>query len=89
MNKIKHLFTLLVMLTNVIPSFAQPCDHPDYEPLVALYNATDGDNWTTSWDLSDCDVCSYFGITCDGDGKITEIDLDGNNLTGILSLIHI
>ncbi len=84
MNKNKHLFTLLVMLTNVIPSFAQLCDHPDYAPLVALYEATDGDNWTTSWDLSDCDVCSYFGITCDTNGEIIEIDLDGNNLTGII-----
>ena len=72
------------MLTNVIPSLAQPCDHPDYEPLVALYEATDGDNWTTSWDLSNCDVCSHFGITCDESRRVTRIDLDGNNLTGFI-----
>ena len=84
MNKNKHLFTLLVLLANVIPSFAQLCGHPDYAPLVALYEATDGDNWTTSWDLSDCDVCSYFGITCNESGQIIEIDLDENNLTGVI-----
>ncbi len=74
------------MLTNVLPSFAQSCDHPDYAPLAALYEATDGDNWTTSWDLSDCDVCSYFGINCNVNGEIIEIDLDGNNLTGNIPL---
>ena len=85
MNKTGHLFTLLVLLAFVIPSFAQiNCDHPDYEPLVALYEATDGDNWTTSWDLSNCDVCSYFGITCDESRRVTRIDLDGNNLTGFI-----
>lgn len=75
------------MLSNIISSFAQTnCDHPDYAPLAALYEATDGDNWTTSWDLSNCDVCSYFGITCNEDGQIIRIDLDENNLTGFIPL---
>ena len=73
------------MLTNVISSFAQTnCDHPDYAPLVALYQATNGENWTTSWDLSDCDVCSYSGITCDENGRVAGIDLDENNLIGFI-----
>ena len=83
MNKTGHLFTLLVLLAYVIPTLAQTnCDHPDYEPLAALYEATDGDSWTTSWDLSNCDVCSYFGITCDENGRVARIELDENNLTG-------
>ena len=85
MNKTKHLFTLLVILANVIPTFAQAnCDHPDYAPLVALYEATNGENWTNPWDLSDCDVCTYSGITCNENGKIIEIDLDENNLSGFI-----
>ncbi|MEM6319819.1 MAG: T9SS type A sorting domain-containing protein [Bacteroidota bacterium] len=85
MNRTRHLVTLWVMLTYFVPSFAQnACDHPDYTALAALYNATNGDNWTTSWDLSDCDVCSYFGVTCDESRKITALDLDGNNLTGVI-----
>jgi len=85
MNNTRHLATLWVILTYFVPSFAQnTCDHPDYSALVALYDATDGDNWTTSWDLSDCDVCAYSGITCDENGQIIEIDLDGNNLTGVI-----
>jgi len=73
------------MLTNVIATFAQTnCDHPDYAPLAALYEATDGDNWTTSWDLSNCDVCSYFGITCDENSRVSRIELDENNLTGFI-----
>ena len=84
MNKTKHFFTLLVLLTNVISVFAQPCDHPDYAPLVALYEATGGDNWNTSWDLSNCDVCSYSGITCDENGRVIRIKLDENNLIGFI-----
>ncbi|MFK7980768.1 MAG: T9SS type A sorting domain-containing protein [Saprospiraceae bacterium] len=85
MNSTRHLAILWVMLTSFAPAFTQnACDHPNYPALVALYNATDGDNWTTSWHLSDCDVCSYFGITCDESGQIIEIDLDGNNLTGVI-----
>ena len=73
------------MLTNVIFTFAQTnCDHPDYAPLVALYEATDGDNWITSWDLSNCDVCSYSGIICNEDGRVARIRLDENNLTGFI-----
>ncbi|MEM1118853.1 MAG: T9SS type A sorting domain-containing protein [Bacteroidota bacterium] len=83
MNSTRHLVTLWVMLTYFVPSYAQDaCDHPDYAALAALYNATNGDNWTTSWDLSNCDVCAYFGVTCDENGKITDLDLEGNNLIG-------
>lgn len=74
-----------MLLANVIPSFAQTnCDHPDYQPLVVLYEATDGDNWTTSWNLSNCDVCSYSGITCNEEGRVARIRLDENNLTGVI-----
>lgn len=59
------------------------CEHPDYDALMALYNATGGPNWTdnTGWvdgaAGTDCDPCGWYGIGCDGDGRVTCIDLDG------------
>ena len=42
----------------------------DRSALVALYNATDGDNWTnnTNW-LSDEPLGDWFGVTTDADGR--------------------
>ena len=53
------------------------------EALVALYNSTDGGNWTnnTGWLLSD-DHCSWSGVDCLGGGRVTTVNLDSNNLTG-------
>lgn len=72
------------------------CSHPDYTTLDALYNSTDGPNWTNTiaqddlW-LVDCDPCGlndgtpWFGITCSGSGSvITEINLTANNVSGTL-----
>ncbi len=61
--------------------------HPDYLPLVDLYKATSGPNWTdkTGW-LTNCDPCSgWFGIGCTN-GRVTSVDLgtflSGNKLKG-------
>ena len=52
--------------------------------LVALYNATDGDNWTnkTNW-LSDNDLSTWHGVSV-SNGWVTSLDLRGNNLTGTI-----
>ena len=49
----------------------------DRDVLVALYNATDGDNWTdkTNW-LTDNDLSTWFGVTV-LNGRVTELDLGG------------
>ena len=52
--------------------------------LVALYNATDGDNWTnkTNW-LSDNDLSTWHGVSV-SNGWVTGLDLRDNNLTGTI-----
>ncbi|MEM9837079.1 MAG: right-handed parallel beta-helix repeat-containing protein, partial [Bacteroidota bacterium] len=69
--------------------------HPDYDALMALYNSTGGDNWTNKgtnmdptsttegWGM-DCLPCDWYGVTCT-DGRVTSIDLDGNNSGSIFS----
>ncbi|WP_166404777.1 leucine-rich repeat domain-containing protein [Desulfonema ishimotonii] len=54
------------------------------EALVALYNSTDGDNWTNKdgW-LTDPVAGNWHGVTVVG-GHVTSIDLSSNNLTGTI-----
>ena len=54
----------------------------DRQALVALYNATDGPNWENkeNW-LSDEPLDDWYGVTV-SDGRVTELALWGNRLTG-------
>ncbi|KAK1744100.1 leucine-rich repeat domain-containing protein [Skeletonema marinoi] len=51
--------------------------------LEAIYNRTNGQNWTNSygWMNVSVDHCQWYGITCD-DRDVTGIDLRDNNLSG-------
>ena len=51
--------------------------------LVALYNATDGANWNnnTNW-LSDAPLGEWYGVTTDDDGRVVELILSQNQLSG-------
>ncbi len=56
---------------------------PELAALQALYNSTDGANWTNNdnW-LSDAPLSDWHGIDTDDEGRIIEIYLIGNNLDG-------
>ncbi len=62
-----------------------PCGNPDSAALMALFQATNGSNWTRTdgWG-EDCDICSWYGISCNRDGRVVGINLYQNNLTGTL-----
>ena len=55
----------------------------DYDALAALYNATDGPNWTnnTGW-LSDRPLEEWYGVSVNAEGRVDSLSLVGNNLTG-------
>ena len=61
----------------------------DYEKehaaLVALYNATGGDNWNNkqNW-CSERPHGEWYGVTADERGQVTEIRIGMNNMTGHL-----
>ena len=57
----------------------------DRAALVALYNATSGDNWAnnTNWG-SDMPLRGWHGVTTDSDGRVRRLDLSGNELTGCI-----
>ncbi|MDX8339277.1 leucine-rich repeat protein [Draconibacterium sp. IB214405] len=72
------------VIENVILSPESPSRHLDSLALVALFNATDGLNWNndSNW-LSTEPIDTWYGITVDS-GRVTGIELDENNLAGLL-----
>ena len=69
--------------TATAPPAASGSAETDREALVALYNATDGENWDESdnW-LSDAPLGEWAGINTDDDGRVTVLNLEGNGLSG-------
>ena len=51
--------------------------------LIALYEATDGDNWKRSdnW-LTYGPLSSWYGVTTDNFGRVVRLELSGNGLNG-------
>ncbi len=58
---------------------------PDRDVLVAIYNATDGDNWkdNTGW-LSDNPIGEWGGVSTNADGRVTSLSLRRNSLKNSL-----
>ena len=61
------------------------CESPDRAALVALYHATNGDNWheDENW-LTDAPLDDWHGVKTDENGLVVELELEYNNLTGEL-----
>ena len=57
----------------------------DRDALVALYEDTDGDNWTNNrnW-LSNASLDSWHGVTTGRSGRVVELDLSENELNGTI-----
>ena len=55
----------------------------DRDALIALYEATDGPNWTNNenW-LSDASLRSWTGVSTNDEGRVTGIHLGSNELSG-------
>ena len=60
---------------------------PNRDALVALYNATEGHNWTTqhNW-LTESPIERWHGVTVE-DGRVAGLVLSQNNLTGEIPLV--
>ncbi|MDE0340328.1 MAG: fibronectin type III domain-containing protein [Caldilineaceae bacterium] len=68
-----------------VPTATQMTEAAQREALVALYHATGGANWTQSnnW-LTSEPISTWYGVTVDPNGRVTELLLTGNNLRGSL-----
>ena len=63
--------------------YAVPAREEDRAVLEALYDATGGAGWadSTSWKTS-APLDEWYGVTTDADGRVSRLDLGGNELTG-------
>ena len=55
------------------------------DALLAIYEATGGSDWNNSyyW-LSEVPLDEWYGVTTDDNGRVTELDLSQNQLTGTI-----
>lgn len=76
--------TTVTITENTFCNFVSDIPKVECEALVALYAATDGNNWTdnSGW-LVTTTPCSWYGVTCGG-GHIEELDLHNNQLSGTI-----
>jgi len=51
--------------------------------LVALYNATGGENWSSSWNFNE-PFGNWDGVTLNASGCVSELDLSFKNLNGVI-----
>ena len=65
------------------PPAASGSAETDRAALVALYNATDGENWNESdnW-LSDAPLGEWAGVVTNDDGRVTRLAIWGRELSG-------
>ncbi|CAN0456813.1 unnamed protein product, partial [Hapterophycus canaliculatus] len=59
-----------------------------YTGLGALFNATDGEQWTSStgWRDASLGICNWYGVACDISGQnVTDLSLADNGLSGNLT----
>ena len=65
------------------PTLGPTSAETDREALVALYNSTDGENWSKSFNwLSDAPLGEWQGVRTNDDGRVTDLVLWGNDLSG-------
>ena len=78
------VFAALLLLTGG-NAYAQGSVATDRVALVALYNATDGANWTnnTNW-LSNEALSEWYGIRTDASGRVVQLSLIQNELSGTI-----
>ena len=74
---------LLVLGLEAVSEIADSSPETDREALAALFHATDGPSWleNDNW-LTDVPLSEWTGVTTDEDGRVTELDLAANELSG-------
>ena len=58
----------------------------DIDVLNALYSATSGPSWKNNqgWTTAFGDVCTWYGVSCNGAGDVSGLTLSMNGLRGTL-----
>ena len=90
LNKNFPYWVCLLLITVALPAFSacsEPFipDTPDESALLAIYNATVGEEWDkdSKW-LTNTPLGKWYGVTVDSNGRVTELRLGDNGLDGVI-----
>ncbi len=83
-DKGENINFLTVSEKNSTSNYKGDANEKDSLALVALYYATDGDNWIDNSNWLTGKVSDWYGITLRSDGRVRKIDLYNNQLTGFI-----
>ena len=74
-----------VVAVLVSSTTASPHNTEERAALIALFQATEGASWVKrdNWH-SGASIATWYGVTTDENGRVTELTLAGNNLNGTL-----
>ncbi len=76
------LITVIIFQFNeMVEKLSAQVPVQDSLALVALYDSTDGANWTDNTRWLTASVSTWFGVTVSG-GRVTDVSLSSNNLNG-------
>jgi uncharacterized protein YjdB len=56
-------------------------DQTEYNALCSIYNTTNGDSWSNTWNLTNQDLPLWYGLSLTNN-KVSQISLPNNNLNG-------
>lgn len=85
-NYVRHGYVVMATPDLIISDtifIKQVCDPDNRGALISFYEATGGSGWRNkaNW-CSDKPLDQWYGITTDAEGKVSGIELPGNNLSG-------
>lgn len=80
------IITTFSLESNRITIGPPPENHPDYDALIAIYNALDGPNWNKPWDITaPINTWSTWDLTFDNTtNRVIDLNLGGNDKMGQL-----
>lgn len=90
---ITSIIILLIIQILIEQTVKAQCHIDDWTALKALYESTDGDNWTnrTVWDSmivglnsppANCNLEDLYGVSLNSNGRVYDLSLNNNNLKG-------
>jgi Leucine-rich repeat (LRR) protein len=86
MSKLILLFSPIFVITACLISKTQQRSFDQQRDiLIELYKSTNGTGWNqnTEW-LSDADVCQWYGVKCNAQDQIVQLELNNNQLSGTI-----
>ena len=96
LNNLTYIYLSANLLSGCVPELWRNLEGSDLEDLslpfctdrdvlVALFQATAGTGWANrdNW-LSDAPIGTWYGVTTDENGRVTELDLSENGLRGTI-----